>query len=80
MKILRLVPPIPEGFQQIARGREAHPGFTWETETTLEGLKHPSAPHLSRGSKVDVSPPTIRNRPTNPVPNSWLQARRAERQ
>jgi hypothetical protein len=34
-------PPIPEGFQRIARGREAHPGFTWETETTPEGLKPP---------------------------------------
>jgi hypothetical protein len=29
LKPLRPVLPIPEGFQPIARGREAHPGFTW---------------------------------------------------
>jgi hypothetical protein len=41
MKALRAVPPIPEGFQRIARGREAHPGFRWEKKTTPEGLKPP---------------------------------------
>jgi hypothetical protein len=45
MKDLRLVPPIPEGFQRLARGREAHPGFTWKTETTPEGLKDSRPSH-----------------------------------
>jgi hypothetical protein len=52
MKTLRLDPPIPEGFERLARGREAHPGFTWETETTPEGLKHPRPPHLVRVRKL----------------------------
>jgi hypothetical protein len=52
VKPLRPIPPIPEGFQQIARGREAHPGFTWETKTTPEGLKHPRVPHQGRGQRL----------------------------
>jgi hypothetical protein len=30
---------IPEGFEQIARGREAHPGFKWETENNPGGVE-----------------------------------------
>ena len=74
-------PPIPEGFQSI-RGREAHPGFTWETESNPEGVKHLQAPHLGRDTKVDISPrrpPATRNRPTQPWPTPWHQARRAVR-
>jgi hypothetical protein len=52
-KILRLVPPIPEGFQPI-RGREAHPGFTRKTETTPEGLKHPQVPHQGRVQRLQA--------------------------
>ena len=61
-KTRRTVPLIPEGFQ---RSREAHPGLTWEEETTPEGLKHPRAPHQGRGSKVWTFPrrtPRTRNR------------------
>ena len=41
---------IPEGFEPIARGREAHPGLAWETKTTPEGLKHPQPSHPCRGT------------------------------
>jgi hypothetical protein len=47
MKALPLVLPIPKGFQPVARGREAHPGFTWERETTPEGLQPPESSHPS---------------------------------
>ncbi len=30
---------IPEGFEQIARGREAHPGFPWERENNPGGVE-----------------------------------------
>jgi hypothetical protein len=56
MKDLRLVPPIPEGFQRLARGREAHPGFTWERETTPEGLKNPQPSHPCRGTESKGTP------------------------
>ncbi len=43
MKGLRLVPPIPEGFERIARGREAHPGLPWKRESNPgRGCSDPS--------------------------------------
>ena len=45
MEARPLGPPIPEGFERVARGREAHPGSTWERKATLEGLKDPQPSH-----------------------------------
>jgi hypothetical protein len=33
------VPHIPEGFEHIARGREAHPGSPWKRENNPGGVE-----------------------------------------
>ncbi len=45
MEARPLGPLIPEGFERVARGREAHTGSTWEREATLEGLKDSQPSH-----------------------------------
>ncbi len=49
---------IPEGCQPVARGREAHPGFQWETRTTPEGLKGPQPSHPCRGAESIATRPS----------------------